>query len=200
MKIKKFMAMMIAAATLCGGFYSCSDDEEEAPSSSNQDQKPDKNPAANDSTANGDKIPAKQDSTSNGGQTNNVIPAELIAGKYNGTLVFNVMGKEIPNEGAFVITKADNNHVNIQVPSTTFMNYVIPTLSINNVEVSSTGDAQVSGTLDKYEGSVEVEGEKKTYSLSNIVVKNTGADLEMSCVLKYGAMPMDMNCSFTGKK
>ncbi|MCQ2190931.1 MAG: calycin-like domain-containing protein [Paludibacteraceae bacterium] len=165
MKIKNFMAMMIAAASLSVGVVSCGDDDDE-------------------------EAPAATDVKS---------LAETVSGTYNGVLSIQMMGMPFSDTVAYNIKKVDDSHINLTIPSISYTSMEIPSVEISNVEVKGTASA-ATASVAEVEGTVVVEGEEKTYTLSNILVNCADNKAVITYSIKYGKMPMPMSCSFEGTK
>lgn len=177
MKIKKFMAMMIATAALCGGFASCGDDDD--------DQEPAKDNQNPSKKTDSDTTAAKK-------------PAELIAGTYNGVLTFSVMGTDILDTVAYEFKKIDDSLVSMIIPSVAYGKNVLPQMIVDSISVNGTD--KVTASIDKVSGSVKVDTTMKTFTLTNLVISNSGNDVTVSYTEQYGNMPMTMDCKFEGKK
>lgn len=179
MKIKKFWAMMIAAATLCGGFYSCSAEDEDAePESTNSDP-------SNDTI--------KQPSDM----------SKIVEGSYDGELVITVGEQKITQNVTYTINKIDSSNVNIIIPSLTYMNFVIPSMNVNNMFLIYNvvdGKEMIFTYTPEYNGKMEVDGKEKTYCLSDFSFNFSDGVIKFKYAEKYGVMPVVLNCEFTGKK
>lgn len=165
MKIKNFMAMMIAAASLSVGVVSCGDDDDED-------------------------APATTDVKS---------LAETVSGTYNGVLSIQMMDMPFSDTVAYNIKKVDDSHINLTIPSISYMTMEIPSIEISNIEVKGTASS-ATASVAKVEGAITVEGEEKSYTLTDILVNCTDNKAVITYSITYGKMPRPMSCSFEGTK
>lgn len=175
MKIKKFLAMMIAAGALSVGFASCGDDDDD-----------------DDNDDNGQTSTITKKSL-----------AESLAGDYTGEYSLTVSTSTSTDTVTYSIKKIDDTHVSLTTPSAGSGAMALPSITINNIPVSTSsvsGTEVISASLAEVSGTIVVNDAEKSYKFSDLVIVSTGNKVSIAYSLQYGKMPMAMVCSFKGEK
>lgn len=171
MKIKKFMAMMIAAVALCVSFASCGDDDDD------DDNKKDEK-----------KVVSAAESLA-GDYTG--VMTMTVMDTSDDTLTYEI--KKIDDTHVSVTTPAYYVSAAMALPAITLNDIPVSVSSVDGVDI-------ISASVSEISGSIVVNEQEKAYKFSDVVIKGTGKKVSIAYSLKYGKMPMAMVVSFTGDK
>ena len=170
MKIKKFMAMMIAAVALCVSFASCGDDDDE-----DDNKKEEKKVVSAAESLAGDYT---------GVMTMTVMDTS------EDTLTYEI--KKIDDTHVSLTIPAYGSGA-MALPAITLNDIPVSVSSVEGVDI-------ISASVSEISGSIVVNEQEKAYKFSDVVIKGTGKKVSIAYSLQYGKMPMAMVVSFTGDK
>lgn len=171
MKIKKFMAMMIAAVAMCVSFASCGDDDDD------DDNKKDEK-----------KVISAAESLA--GDYTGVMTLTVMGSASDDTLTYEI--KKIDDTHVSLTTPAYGSGA-MALPAITLNDIPVSVSSVDGVDI-------ISASVSEVAGSIVVSEQEKAYKFSDVVIKGTGKKVSIAYSLQYGKMPMAMVVSFTGDK
>ena len=132
-----------------------------------------------------------------------VSSAEALAGTYNGNLTISVMGQTSTDEAQYIVKKVDDTHVSLTTPASGSGAMALPEITVSNIPAEAITISGVTGykaSVDKFSGTLTVNGAEKAYTFTDLLIMKTGNDIAVTYSLQYDKMPMAMACSFTTKK
>lgn len=170
MKIKKFMAMMIAAVAMCVSFASCGDDDDD------DDNKKDEK-----------KVVSAAESLA--GDYTGVMTMTVMDTSED-TLTYEI--KKIDDTHVSLTIPAYGSGA-MALPAITLNDIPVSVSSVEGVDI-------ISASVSEISGSIVVNEQEKAYKFSDVVIKGTGKKVSIAYSLQYGKMPWPMVVSFTGDK
>ena len=131
-----------------------------------------------------------------------VALASQVVGSYSGQEVISVMG-EVSSDviTTYEFTKVSDTSVDMTIPASGESGMMmIPALPVKGLTLAKNGNT-ITAKATSYAGTVtNASGAEKAYTITNIAVIFNDKNVAVTFALKYGAMPMLMETTFTGIK
>ena len=126
--------------------------------------------------------------------------AAYAVGTYEGEEVMTVSGEDTPSKKYYSFTSSADATVNMIIPPTDDEGSMmsLPQLYVMGIPLTKNGD-NIIGNLASYTGKVmNFDMVEKAYTVSNLTLIFNGDMVVATYSLKYGNMPFDFTCRFTG--
>lgn len=133
-----------------------------------------------------------------GNNNSNESKVEAILGDYHSLMVTTLKemsGDPTKAEGTLKITAAGGNKVNVVLPQLAFGSMVLPSVTLNELEV-----AQEQGTYSfakEVSSTIQVDGADKKYTVKFNGKVNADGSYEFNEEMKYGNMPFTLMIRYT---